>query len=181
MFLSALLQTPYNRHMPITLLAVNYWLHLVSTVMWLGGLATLVVVTWPGLDRLLGQEAYAVLFTLERRFRPLASISVIVLLVTGMIQMGGDPHYEGFLKLGSLWSISLLLKHAVIFGILIVTAVLQWAVLPALGRARMLSERQIAGGNTEEIRLWQRYRRLAVANLALGLLALLFTAVLTAV
>lgn len=168
--------------MPIAALAFNYWLHLVATIVWLGGLATLVLVAWPGMARALADHPSAAeLFdVLERRFRPLANVSLIVLIVTGMLQMGGDPHYEGFLRVESAWSISLLAKHVIILAMIGVSAALQWSVRPALERARFEAQHSTRAGTALEDGLRRRMRRLTAANLILGLLVLLVTALLTA-
>lgn len=166
--------------MPTLVLALNYWLHLLATVLWLGGLAMLVLLAWPSLaGQPPGEESAAGQFVgaVERRFRPLANVSLVVLLVTGMIQMGGDPHYAGLLQFGSPWSLSLLAKHLVIVGMVAVAALLQWGVYPALDRARLLAGR----GDAAELRSAQRrLRRLAAVNLALGVVVLLLTAYMTA-
>ncbi len=171
--------------MPTLVLALNYWLHLLATVAWLGGMAALVVVAWPGASSkaatgVAAEGSRFFLETLERRFRPVASVSLAVLLVTGMIQMGGDPHYQGFLKITDAWSASLLAKHLVILGMVGVTGVLQWGVYPALDRARLLARRRSAEGRAIEETLQGRVQRLTLVNLVLGVLVLLITAFLTA-
>lgn len=168
--------------MPTAVLALNYWLHLIATVIWLGGLATLVLVAWPGMGQALADYPAVgnVFDALERRFRPLANVSLVVLLVTGILQMGGDPHYEGFLQIESPWSVSLLAKHVVILAMIGVSAALQWNVRPALERARFEAQHRTRPGGEVEAGLRRRMRRLTAANLLLGLLVLLITAVLTA-
>lgn len=167
--------------MPTIILALNYWLHLLATAAWLGGLAMLVFIAWPSLrpgDD--DQPDTRILETVERRFRPVANVSLAVLLVTGMIQMGGDPHYEGFLKLDDAWAVSLLLKHIVIGGMIVVAALLQWSVYPALERARLLARHNQAEGHAVEAATQRRLQRLAAVNVGLGVLVLLLTAFLTA-
>ena len=169
--------------MPTIALALNYWLHLLATVLWLGGLAMLLLVAWPSLRPLSDADpaGESRLFeALERRFRPFANISLLVLIVTGIIQMGGDPHYEGFLRFDTPWTLTLLAKHVIIGGMVIVTALLQWVVYPALERARLLARRDVADGRVLEATARRRLQRLAAANLGLGVIVLLLTAYLTA-
>jgi len=168
--------------MPTLVLALNYWLHLLSTVVWLGGLAMLTLVAWPEMrSRLTNGSAdhEELIVGIEKRFRPLANVSLIVLLVTGMLQMGGDPHYEGFLAISNTWSVALLTKHLVVLVMLAVTAVLQWGVQPALDRARLTAQRS-EQQRSEAQRQHDRLRRLGAINLGLGLLVLVLTAYLTA-
>lgn len=160
--------------MPLWSLAITYWLHLLATVIWIGGLAMLALIAWPGSDGM----GNPTLDALERRFRPWANISLAVLLVTGLIQMGGDEHYEGFLAINSVWAMGMLAKHIVIGAMVVISAVLQLSVYPALERARLIARRGASGD--EEARTRRQLRRLTVINLALGVLVLLFTAVITA-
>ena len=168
--------------MPVFALALNYWLHLLATVTWLGGLVMLVLVAWPEIRHSVtvdSSKKEALLASIEKRFRTLSNISLVVLLVTGMIQMDGDAHYEGFLIITNAWSISLLAKHIVVLLMLAVAAVLQWGVQPALDRARLAS-RRAEQSHSEAQRQHRRLRNLTILNLALGLLVLVFTAYMTA-
>ncbi|GAB4473396.1 MAG: hypothetical protein Kow00124_12320 [Anaerolineae bacterium] len=179
-------QKAYNLHMPIMpawALALNYGFHLLATVLWIGGLATLTLVTWPGLLSAAGDDeisANHAADAIERRFRPVANISLVVLLVTGMLQMGGDPHYQGFLQIADLWSVGLLVKHIIYGGMLLVTAILQLGVQPALSQAQLLARRGSPDGAEQERVLRSRLMWLTRLNLVLGLLVLVLTAVITA-
>lgn len=168
--------------MPVFALAVNYWLHLLATVTWLGGLVMLVLVAWPEIRRSMtvgSSEKEMLLASIENRFRTLSNISLVVLLVTGLIQMDGDSHYAGFLTFTNAWSISLLAKHVVVLLMLVVAGGLQWVVQPALDRARLASRREDQP-NSEVKRQHRRLRRLTILNLAMGILVLIFTAYMTA-
>gem|GEM_PF-102814 len=182
LFLSAFNQTLYNRLMPVLILALNYWLHLLATVLWLGGLTTLTLIAWPALLHLEGQtpKGRQVLDALEQRFRPLANISLIVLLVTGMIQMGGDPHYQGFLKITDAWSVGMFIKHILVVLMIVISVILQAGIQPALVRARLTARHNAAQGQASEERLYRRLRILTMLMLVLGGLVLLMTALITA-
>ncbi len=169
--------------MPAWVLSLNYWFHLVATVVWLGSLATMVLIARPGLRRVLGEDSHLfnlISDSLERRSRPLANVSLMILLITGMIQMSGDSHYEGFLAIRSIWSMSLLAKHILVLGMIVVSAVLQWGVQPALARLSLMASRGKAADPVAELTLRRHLQRLTTLNLALGILVLLFTAVMTA-
>jgi uncharacterized membrane protein len=165
--------------MPTWILALSYWLHLLATVAWIGGLLILAVVVWPGLNRVVGDNG-DILDRLEKGFRPLANISLVVLLITGFLQMDENPYYEGLLVVSNEWSIALLLKHIVYAVMVIVSIVLQWGVQPALARARLLSQHNDAD-SSDETRLRRRVKLLATINLGLGLIVLLLTALMTAI
>lgn len=150
--------------MPLWGLVLTYWLHLVATVVWIGGLAMLILTAWTNIEGI------------ERRFRPYANLSLVVLLVTGVIQMGADEHYEGFLIINDLWEIGLAAKHVIIGLMVVVTLILQFNVYPALERAKLLAGRDDSEGEGARTRL----RQLTVINLVLGVLVLLCTAIITA-
>jgi uncharacterized membrane protein len=163
------------------ILTLIYWLHLIATVIWLGGLAALALIIWPGLIQKPGNDpSRSVLDAIERRFWPLANVSLVMLIVTGTLQMSVDPHYKGFLTIDSPWAIGLLAKHIVIVGIIVASVAIQWSVQPALERAAMLSRRGDAAGQKEEAALRRRTRQLTLVSFGLGILVLMLTAYITA-
>lgn len=162
-------------------LALIYWLHLIATVIWLGGLAALALIVWPGMLQKSGEDpARGVLDAIERRFWPLANVSLVMLIVTGTLQMSDDSHYKGFLRIDTPWAIGLLAKHAVIGTIIVASIAIQWSVQPALDRAAMLSRRGDTAAKQEEAALRLRARQLTLFSFGLGILVLMLTAYITA-
>jgi uncharacterized membrane protein len=161
-------------------LAISYFFHLIATIVWIGGLALLVLVVWPAARTLDGDPRQAdLLMAIRKRFDPLANISLIVLIVTGLFQTSGDPNYGGLLIFDNDWSRAILLKHIAIIGMVVIGVILQLGIAPAMERLALLRAGQ-QDDPAEEARLMQRERRLNALNLALGLLVLAFTAVATA-
>ncbi len=163
-------------------LAISYFFHLVATIVWIGGLALLVLVVWPVASRTLADDpAHQAAFfgALRRRFDPLANLSLVVLVVTGLFQTSGDPNYGGMLVFDNDWSRAILLKHIAIAGMVVVGVILQMGIAPALERTAL--QRALGQADPAEIaRLSRREQRLNGLNLILGLLVLAFTAVATA-
>ncbi len=165
--------------MSTPMLALMYAAHLLATVVWIGGLVMLVLAAAPQRS---SQVAEDTLFEiLERRFRPWSQVSLAVLLITGLIQMGGDSHYHGFLTVDSPWAIGLLGKHIVIGLIVVLALMLQGWLYPALERARLLASRSSATDQQAEHVLRNRLRQLIFLNLGLGIVVLLLTAFITAI
>ena len=160
------------------LLAISFFLHLIATVVWIGGLVTMALVVWPGLRRALGDdEALArAAEAIDRRFKPLANLSLIVLILTGLVQMNANENYKGFLSFDNLWAQAILLKHAAIIGMIAVGALLQFGVQPALQRNAMLASAG-ASNEHEAAALRQRMARLGRINLILGVIVLVLTAI----
>ena len=162
-------------------LALSYFVHLVATVVWIGGLVTLTLFVWPETKRVLADNPtlYGLLTRLRQRFVPLTNLSLVVLVFTGFVQMSANKYYDGVLKLDNDWSRLLLFKHIAIFGMVLCGLVLQYSVTPALERASMLRERG-KGDAAEWEKLRRREVRLTWLNVALGLAVLGFTAWMTA-
>lgn len=165
-----------------SLLAISYFFHLVATVIWIGGLVTMVILVWPETRRLLeaNPALHGLLTRIRKRFFSLTNFSLAILIVTGLFQMTADTNYDGVLQFENEWSRVMLLKHIAIFGMMICGIALQFWVAPALERASMLAER--SKGDPAE---WKKLRRneviLTWANVILGMLVLGFTAWATAI
>ena len=99
---------------PLWVLSLSYWFHLLSTVVWLGGLSLMTLIAWPAVR---GQTLTADQWiSLRRRFTPWANISLAVLWITGFLQMTSDSHYEGFLVVRTLWAQAILIKHLAVIA-----------------------------------------------------------------
>jgi len=171
----------YNRHMLTLnnpwLLAFSYFLHIVATVVWIGGLCTMALVVWPGLRRVVtdDQNFARVVEAIQARFRPLANLSLIVLVLTGLVQMNANENYQGFLNLSNTWAQAIALKHLAVIGMIVIGLMMTFGIQPALRRQALL----IAGGvgdDAEALHLRRRMDRLARLDLILGILVLGFTA-----
>jgi uncharacterized membrane protein len=161
---------------PVWALSIAYWVHMLATVLWIGGLATLSLMVLPAARKVLAPQAYAdLLSALQKRLDPLGWFSVIVLLASGMLQMSSNQNYEGFLSIKGLWASSILIKH-ILFGLMVlVSGYLTWGLLPALRRAAL---RKASGKEPPEIeKLQKREVFLLRLNLILGVFVLLLTAI----
>lgn len=162
---------------PPFLLVTAYWLHMVATVAWIGGLAALALVVIPAARRALDPLQYsALLLQIQTRLQPVGWFSLAVLGVTGMFQMSAHPSYTGFLAISNPWAVAILVKHLAIGLLVVASAVMTWGVLPALRRAALL---RAAGKPVDEagfLRMVRSENRLLVVNLVLSLLVLALTA-----
>ena len=170
---------PFEVTIPFWVLALSYWLHLLSTVIWLGGLALMAIVGWPAVRRrLLESEQWAALL---RRFTPWANASMVILWVTGFLQMTSDPNYDGFLAVNTLWAQALLVKHIAVVGMMIFGFYVQWRIHPALARLALLEQKRPELAKAEHEQLTLRENRLLRLNLLCAAIVLFFTAVATAI
>lgn len=164
---------------PFWVLTLSYWVHLLSTVVWLGGLALMAIVGWPAVRRhLLESDQWALLL---RRFTPWANASMILLWVTGFLQMTNNPNYEGFLAVNSLWAQALLVKHIAVIGMMVFGFYVQMRIHPALARLALLEQQRPSMAKAEREQLTRRENRLLRLNLVCAAIVLFFTAVATAI
>jgi copper transport protein len=156
------------------------WLHLIATSLWLGGLALLIAVA-PAAGAAPAEARPRLLSVLVGRFSALALGAVAVLIATGAA--GAALHLD---RLDALWTTdygrALLTKLLLLPPMLALGALNLLGVRPALARAaaaaRTLARR---GGDRAgaAARAWRRLGRTVRAELALGVLILAATGVLT--
>ena len=165
--------------MTFWLLALSYWIHLLATVIWLGGLALMGLVAWPAFQKqtLSGNQW----LDLQKRFAPWVNASLIILVVTGFVQMTNDPNYEGFLDVSSVWAQAILVKHLAVGAMIVIGGYVQWRIHPAMERTVLLLEKRPQLAAEEQATLLRQEVRLLRLNLICAAAVLLFTAIATAV
>lgn len=164
--------------MPNWGLALAYWLHMLATVTWLGGLATLAILVIPNARKMLNADDYArFLEKMQSRLQQVGWFSLAVLTGTGMFQMSAHPSYEGFLAIENNWSVAILAKHAVVALMVVVSAYNTWGLTPALRRLALM---RTAGKDLQADaikRLQKQEDLLLILNGGLSVVVLLLTAV----
>lgn len=161
------------------ILAASYWIHLLATIVWLGGIVVMVFIAWPALQQ--GTLASNQWLAIQRRFLLWTDVSLVVLLVTGFYQMTSDANYSGFLSIDSTWAWAILLKHIAYGAMVIVTIFVQVYIHPAMSRLTLLAEKKPDRAALEQEKLQRQEMRLLRVNLLCAVLVLFFTAVATAV
>lgn len=161
------------------ILALSYWIHLLATIVWLGGITMMIIVAWPALQQ--GSLDTNQWLNLQRRFLPWINASLVILLVTGFYQMTSDPNYTGFLSVDSAWAWAILLKHIAFGAMVIVTVTVQAYLYPAMSRLSLLAEKRPGLAAAEQEKLQRHEIRLLRLNLLCAVAVLFFTAVATAV
>jgi uncharacterized membrane protein len=160
---------------PLWALSLAYWLHMLATVIWIGGLAALVILVIPASRKAFEGRSYASFLSgVQQRLNPLAWACLVVLAGTGMFQMSANPNYQGFLSIDNRWATAILVKHLLFLAMTGVSAYLTWGVLPGLHRIAL---KQAVGQETPEAeRLEKLEANLLRLNLLLGGLVLALTA-----
>jgi putative copper export protein len=163
---------------PDWLTAASYFVHLIATVIWVGGIAMLSLVVYPSLKKILGDQPLkgALISEIYRRFSPLAMISLAALIVTGLSQMAVNPNYNGLLKIDNAWAWAILIKH-IVFAVMTLLGIYSiWGLAPAIGRLALLESKGKLT-TTELTALRQREERLNTLNLICAIAILALTAI----
>jgi uncharacterized membrane protein len=165
--------------MMVWLLVISYWIHLLATIVWLGGIVVMLFIAWPALQ----QESLAnnQWFQLQRRSLPWINASLVILLITGFYQMTSDPNYTGFLNIDSTWAWAILLKHIAYGLMVIITVAVQVYLYPAMARLALLANKRPDLAAAEREKLQRQEILLLRINLVCAIFVLLFTAIATAV
>ncbi len=163
--------------MPVWVLSAAYWLHMAATVAWVGGLlfqSLLVPPATRGLEPLARARFFD---SLSRRFQPIAWLSLVVLIFTGLTQMAAHPDYAGLLVIDGRWAQALLAKHLAFGGMVVIAAVQTWILQPRLSRHLLLEAAGAALDGGASTRTRQGIERLTRANAVLALIVLALTAI----
>jgi len=166
-------------------LTIAYWFHMIATVVWIGGLAGMLILAVPvGRVHLEEERTANLQLRSLQRFDSMVWFCLIVLVFTGLLQMSSHPNYQGFLEIGNRWSTAILIKHLVFLVMALFTAYLTWVLTPKLERYILLNApkrrpngEQVSGSHLEPARtLTRRISMLLTINLILGICVLGLTA-----
>lgn len=160
------------------ILTGSYLLHLIATVVWIGGLVVMALVVQPIASKTISDAAALskLLDAIHKRFQPLANLSLSVLILTGLVQLVANQNYKGFLAIDNTWSQAILLKHLSVGLMIIFALIMNFSIGPAMRRNAFLT----ANGLTDEAavaKLRLQQTRLTRLNLVFSILVLIFTAI----
>ncbi len=96
------------------ILTIFYWLHLVATVIWIGGIAFILFIAIPTTKQILGAEAGKLMNEISKRFTPIANYSIIVLIVTGFVLTAADKQFSEIGNFENNWTLVLIIKHLLV-------------------------------------------------------------------
>lgn len=167
----------HDTAVPPLVLAILYWLHMLATVVWVGGLAAVSLFVLPAARKTLDRAVYsAFLAQLQARLQRVGWFSLVVLVLTGMFQMSASPFYKGFLAITNTWATAILIKHIVIGIMVLVSMYVTFVLMPSMQRSALL---RAVGRPTDAVsdqRIEQREIWMLRLNLGLSVLVLLLTA-----
>ncbi len=150
------------------ILVAFYWLHILATVIWIGGIAFILFIAIPSAKQVLGVEAGKLMGEISKRFTPLANYSIILLVVTGIILTGLNKQFLGIGILGNNWALILTLKHILVLGMIAIHLYRGLVLTPKISRT---------ASSTQKTSLQKLSLNLIKVNFVLGTMVLLLSGI----
>ena len=151
------------------ILITIYWLHLIATVVWIGGITFILFIAIPSCKKVLGAEADKVLSEISKRFTPLANYSIGLLVITGVVLAGLSKEFSGFKIFENYWTMMLILKHLFVLVMIIIHFYRGLVLAPKITRTTT---------DTEKANLQKLSLNLVKVNFGLGLMVLLLSGIM---
>lgn len=152
------------------ILIACYWMHLIATVLWIGGIIFILCFAMPSSRQVLGAESGKLMGEISKRFTPAANLSIIVLVVTGAVLAGLNRQYPGVAFLANSWSSVLMAKAIPVVGMVAIHFYRGMVLGPKIMRTTAEPEKK----SLQKLSL-----NLVRVNFALGLLVLLVSGTLS--
>jgi uncharacterized membrane protein len=102
------------------LLVTAAWLHLIATVIWIGGIAFILFIAMPSARQIMGTDAGKLMGDVSRRFTPMANYSIALLVLTGAIIAALNNSFSNSAILENNWIIILAVKHILVFTMIVI-------------------------------------------------------------
>ncbi|MEC4684669.1 MAG: DUF4149 domain-containing protein [Nitrospirota bacterium] len=150
------------------ILAISYWLHLLATVIWIGGITFILFIAIPSSKQVLGAESGKLMGEISKRFTPLANYSIILLIVTGIVLTIFNKKFSGIEIFGNNWTLVLTLKHIAVSVMVAVHFYRGLVLTPRIGRT---------GSTNKKASLQKLSLNLVKVNFVLGILVLLLSGI----
>jgi uncharacterized membrane protein len=152
------------------ILLTSYWLHLVATVIWIGGIIFILFIAIPSSKQVLGAESGRLMGEVSKRFTPLASYSIILLIITGVVLTGLNKQFSGIGDIKNNWTVVLTLKHILVLGMVVIHFYRGLVLAPKIVKAESISQKT----SLQKLSL-----NLVKVNFCAGLLVLLLSGIIT--
>jgi uncharacterized membrane protein len=144
-----------------------YWLHLIATVIWIGGITFVLFFVIPSGRQISGGEAAKLTGEISKRFTPIANYSIILLIVTGAVLTAVKKQFFG---IGNGWSSGLIVKHVFVLGMVAVHFYRGLVLAPRIARTELASRK----ASLQKLSL-----NLVKVNFCLGVIVLLLSGIIS--
>lgn len=164
--------------MPI-LVIFSHFLHVVATVVWIGGIWMILLVLLPGARTSLESPAMTgkLMKEITKRFTPMVNISILVLIVTGPIMGHYGRNMTNPLEFYNHWTPIMGVKHLLVAAMAIIHFSRGWLLTPKI--ERLAAQAAESPSLSSRLAGLQKFSlNLVKVNFALGISVLLVTAIL---
>ena len=159
--------------MNLIIISLSHFVHLLATVIWIGGIFMVLFVIIPSARTSLEPGAMSGLMKeITGKFTPMANLSILVMVITGVILAVYGEKFTDFLNVSNIWGGILFFKHIVVALMIIIHFYRGLVLAPRIGRLSA----QAAGSislPSEIARLQKFSLNLVKTNLVLGMFVLL--------
>jgi uncharacterized membrane protein len=147
------------------IVVISYWLHLVATLIWIGGIFFILFIAIPSAKQVLGADAGKLMGEISKRFTLLVNYSIAFLALTGiaLISLNRAPLAGEIFE--KRWMI-IAIKHIVFLAMIIIHFYRGLVLAPKIGKAASSAEK----ANLQKLSL-----SLVKVNFGLGLITLLLS------
>ena len=159
--------------MSLFIFSLSHFLHLLATVVWIGGIVMILLVILPGAKTALESAPMVskLMKQITKRFTPMANISILVLVATGIVIASHKENFSGLTDFNSPWNVVMLLKHFLVALMIIIHFYRGLILNPKIGRLSSQSN------DSQVARLQIFSLDLVKTNLVLGMIVLLLTGI----
>jgi uncharacterized membrane protein len=168
--------------MNLIILSFSRFFHLLATVMWIGGIVMIILVILPGAKATLESASMvkSLMKDISKRFTPMANISILVLIVTGIVIAYNEKNFTDFFDFNNPWNAVMFLKHFLVALMIIIHFYRGLILNPKIGKlSSKTNESQEASSllSSKVTKLQKFSLNLVKTNLVLGLIVLFLTGI----
>ena len=159
--------------MNLWILVLSHFIHVMGTVVWIGGILMTLLVILPGSKTALESQPMVgkLMKEVTKRFTPLANISILLLIATGIIIFYYDKNHTSLLDLENRWHVMIALIHFVVATMIIIHFYRGLILNPKIEKSSSKPN------ETQPARLKKFSLDLVKVNFALGIVVLLLTGI----
>lgn len=167
--------------MSLFILSLSHFLHLMATVIWIGGIVMILLVILPGAKESLESALMTkrLMKEITKRFTPMANISILIVILTGLVIAYYEKKFTGLLKFDNLWNSVMFLKHFLVVVMVIIHFYRGLMLNPIIGRlSSKINESKVTSPISSRVQRLQKFSLdLVKSNFVLGLIVLLLAGI----
>jgi len=163
-------------------MVILYWLHLLASVIWIGGIFLILFDVLPSAKEYLGREAGGFMGIISKRFSTFAGLCIITLIITGAFILALDKGFKSLTALENLYSRILSFKLLIVLIMIAIHYYRNLWLNPKIAKLSPLIEESLEDEKEKISSLVVNLQRLSLnlvkINLGLGMLVLILSSAL---